>query len=90
MKTTCSTPQIPTDLTGPTTDYYVRKLLSGVDLHSSKPLLATEMRRILPTAAGLPMEINLYTSAVTAGTVQGEVKLENVDLADKISSYSRH
>lgn len=90
MKTTRSTPQIPLDLTPPAIDYYVRKMLSGVNFHSSKSLLAAEMRRILPTAAGLPMEINLYTSAVAAGTVQGEVKLENVDLADKIRSYSEH
>lgn len=88
MRTTRSIPQIATDPTVPTTDYYVRKMFSGVDFHTSKPLLAAEMRRILPTAAGLPMEINLYTTAVAAGTVQGEVKLENTDLADKISSYS--
>lgn len=90
MRTTCSTLQIATDPAAPTPDYYVRKMLSGVDFHTSKPLLAAEMRRILPTAAGLPMEINLYTSAVAAGTVRGEVKLDNVDFADKISSNSKH
>lgn len=90
IRTTHSTPQIATDPTVSTADYYVRKMLSGVDFHTSKPLLAAEMRRIVPTAAGLPMEINLYTSAVAAATVQGGMKLENIDLADKISSYSEH
>lgn len=35
-------------------------------------MLATEMRRILPTAAGLPMELSLYTAAVAAAAVEGE------------------
>ncbi|XP_076582010.1 vitellogenin-like isoform X2 [Chaetodon auriga] len=48
----------------------VRDLLSGASFHLTKPLLATEVRRILPTAAGLPMELSLYTAAVTAATVQ--------------------
>ncbi|XP_070817970.1 vitellogenin-1-like isoform X2 [Chaetodon trifascialis] len=48
----------------------VRDLLSGASFHFTKPLLATEMRRILPTAAGLPMELSLYTAAVAAAAVQ--------------------
>ncbi|XP_035508778.1 vitellogenin-like [Morone saxatilis] len=45
-------------------------LLSGASFHFVKPLLATEVRRIMPTAAGLPMELSLYTAAVAAAAVQ--------------------
>ncbi|XP_018528706.1 vitellogenin-like isoform X2 [Lates calcarifer] len=48
----------------------VKALLSGASFHIAKPLLATEVRRILPTAAGLPMELSLYTAAVAAAAVQ--------------------
>ncbi|GLD50056.1 vitellogenin-like isoform X1 [Lates japonicus] len=48
----------------------VKALLSGTSFHIAKPLLATEVRRILPTAAGLPMELSLYTAAVAAAAVQ--------------------
>ncbi|XP_070764345.1 vitellogenin-1-like [Enoplosus armatus] len=60
--------------TGPSVQAFgknaVRALLSGASFHFAKPLLATEVRRILPTAAGLPMELSLYTAAVAAATVQ--------------------
>ncbi|KAM7387895.1 hypothetical protein PAMP_024106 [Pampus punctatissimus] len=48
----------------------IKALLSGASYHITKPLLVTEMRRILPTAAGLPMEFSLYTAAVAAAAVQ--------------------
>ncbi|CAJ1060689.1 vitellogenin-1-like [Xyrichtys novacula] len=47
----------------------VRTLLSGASFHYAKPILATEVRRIMPTAAGLPMELSLYTTAVAAAAV---------------------
>ncbi|XP_022593896.1 vitellogenin-like [Seriola dumerili] len=47
----------------------IKALLSGASYHFAKPLLATEVRRILPTAAGLPMELSLYTAAVAAAAV---------------------
>ncbi|XP_060889620.1 vitellogenin-1-like [Labrus mixtus] len=50
--------------------YAVRSLLSGVSFNYAKPILATEVRRIMPTAAGLPMELSLYTAAVAAAAVQ--------------------
>lgn len=46
-------------------------MLSGASHHLIKPLLATEMRRIMPTAAGLPLELSLYTAAVAAAAVHG-------------------
>eukprot|EP00064_Thunnus_orientalis_P004478 superscaffoldBa00000407_g4490 len=60
--------------TGPSAQAFGRDtfkaLLSGASFHIAKPLLATEVRRILPTAAGLPMELSLYTAAVAAAAVQ--------------------
>lgn len=56
----------------------IKAMLSGASFHFVKPLLATEMRRILPTAAGLPMEFSLYTAAVAATAVQGEQKIESI------------
>ncbi|XP_068174544.1 vitellogenin-1-like [Antennarius striatus] len=47
-----------------------RYMMAGVSLNYVKPLLASEMRRIMPTAAGLPMELSLYTAAVAAAGVQ--------------------
>nr|XP_043900018.1 vitellogenin-like [Solea senegalensis] len=48
----------------------IKALLSGASFHVVKPLLATEVRRILPTAAGLPMELSLYTAAVATAAIQ--------------------
>lgn len=52
--------------------------MSGVSFQIAKPLLVTEVRRILPTAVGLPMELSMYTAAVAAAAVQGKRKLENI------------
>ncbi|KAM9848968.1 vitellogenin-1-like [Aulostomus maculatus] len=48
----------------------VQALLSGASFHIAKPVLATEVRRILPTAAGFPMELSLYTAAVANAAVK--------------------
>ncbi|XP_067452945.1 vitellogenin-2-like isoform X2 [Thunnus thynnus] len=45
-------------------------LLSGVAAHYVKPILVAEVRRILPTAVGLPMELSFYTAAVAAASVE--------------------
>lgn len=50
----------------------LRGLLSGITTHYTKPLLAFEVRRILPTAAGFPMELSLYTTAVVNAAVQSK------------------
>ena len=49
----------------------LRNLVSGVSLSVVKPLLLSEVRRIIPTAAGLPLELSLVTAAVTAANVRG-------------------
>ncbi|XP_061594359.1 vitellogenin-1-like [Cololabis saira] len=60
---------------GPSIKKYGREaletlLLSGVSLSYAKPVLAAEVRRILPTAAGLPLELSLYSTAVAAAVVK--------------------
>nr|XP_019936765.1 PREDICTED: vitellogenin-2-like [Paralichthys olivaceus] len=60
--------------TGPALHSYGRKaldtLLSGIALHYAKPMLVAEVRRIIPTAVGLPMELSFYTAAVAAASVE--------------------
>ncbi|XP_071386636.1 vitellogenin-2-like isoform X2 [Centroberyx affinis] len=60
--------------TGPGVHTYGRKaldaLLSGVSFHYAKPMLVAEVRRIFPTAVGLPMELSFYTAAVAAASVE--------------------
>ncbi|XP_034085808.1 vitellogenin-1-like [Gymnodraco acuticeps] len=48
----------------------LKALLAGTSMNFAKPLLVTEVRRILPTSAGLPMELSLYTAVVAAASVQ--------------------
>ncbi|KAI9519342.1 Vitellogenin-2 [Dissostichus eleginoides] len=45
-------------------------LLGGFALHYAKPMLVAEVRRIIPTAVGLPMELAFYTAAVAAASVE--------------------
>lgn len=52
----------------------IRSLVSGVSVNIMKPLLVTEVRRIVPTAAGLPLELSLLTAAVMAANVKGRQK----------------
>ncbi|KAL3047365.1 hypothetical protein OYC64_021558 [Pagothenia borchgrevinki] len=47
-------------------------LLGGFALHYAKPMLVAEVRRIIPTAVGLPMELAFYTAAVAAASVEFE------------------
>ncbi|XP_056614208.1 vitellogenin-like isoform X2 [Triplophysa dalaica] len=47
----------------------LKALQEGIAMQYAKPLLAAEVRRIFPTAAGVPMEISFYTAAVAAATV---------------------
>ncbi|XP_070687930.1 vitellogenin-2-like [Pempheris klunzingeri] len=59
---------------GPSIQTYGRKvldgLLSGFALHYAKPMLVAEVRRILPTSVGLPMELSFYTAGVAAASVE--------------------
>lgn len=57
----------------------VRKMVSGISVNIVKPLLVSEVRHIVPTAAGLPLEISLLTAAVAGANVRGGQKLEIFD-----------
>lgn len=43
-------------------------------------MLLGELRRILPTTVGLPMEISLITSAVTAASIEGKFHLDSLQV----------
>uniref|UniRef100_W5LDS8 Vitellogenin domain-containing protein n=1 Tax=Astyanax mexicanus TaxID=7994 RepID=W5LDS8_ASTMX len=47
----------------------VKALQDGIAFQFAKPLLAAEIRRIIPTAVGVPMELGFYTAAVAAAAV---------------------
>ncbi|KAK2907072.1 hypothetical protein Q8A67_006057 [Cirrhinus molitorella] len=47
----------------------LKALQEGIALQYAKPLLAAEVRRILPTAVGVPMELSLYTAGVAAASL---------------------
>lgn len=50
----------------------VKSLQSGVAVQYAKPLLAAEIRRIIPTSVGVPMEFAHYTAAVAGATINGK------------------
>uniref|UniRef100_A0A8C3AYQ0 Vitellogenin domain-containing protein n=1 Tax=Cyclopterus lumpus TaxID=8103 RepID=A0A8C3AYQ0_CYCLU len=45
-------------------------VLTGFKSHYSNPFLMAEVRRILPTTVGLPMELSFYTAAVVAASLE--------------------
>ncbi|KAL2090118.1 hypothetical protein ACEWY4_014806 [Coilia grayii] len=45
-------------------------LQAGVAAQVAKPMLVAEVRRIFPTAVGVPMEISLYSAAVAAAAIK--------------------
>ncbi|XP_073669605.1 vitellogenin isoform X1 [Paramisgurnus dabryanus] len=48
----------------------LKALQNGIAFQYAKPLLVTEMRRIFPSAAGVPMELSLYTAAIVAACLK--------------------
>lgn len=65
----------------------IRSLVSGVSVNIVKPLLFGEVRRIMPTAAGLPLELSLLTAAVTAANVRGKQQPRLLNLSLEQCSY---
>ncbi|KAL1251198.1 hypothetical protein QQF64_018994 [Cirrhinus molitorella] len=47
----------------------LKALQEGIALQRAKPLLVAEVRRILPTALGVPMELSMYSAAVGAASI---------------------
>uniref|UniRef100_A0A8C5NGU6 Vitellogenin-1-like n=1 Tax=Gouania willdenowi TaxID=441366 RepID=A0A8C5NGU6_GOUWI len=77
--------------TGPQLRQLGRALLSQAPYHLTKSLLISEMRRIIPTTAGFPMELSQYTAAVAAANVKVKVHSEpqlpeNFQLADLLNT----
>ncbi|XP_038649652.1 vitellogenin-like isoform X2 [Scyliorhinus canicula] len=52
---------------------YIVMLQNGVTMHWTKPLLVSEIRHIVPTSLGLPMEMAFYYTVVSAA--QAKMKL---------------
>jgi hypothetical protein len=68
--------------TGPSVATYGRKaleaLLAGFSFHYAKPMLVAEVRRIMPSNTGLPIELSFYTAAVAAATVECKLQKRNL------------
>ncbi|KAF7665916.1 hypothetical protein LDENG_00127020 [Lucifuga dentata] len=45
-------------------------LLAGITWHYAEPFMVAEVRRIIPTTAGLPVELSFYTAAVATAAVE--------------------
>ncbi|KAJ1171286.1 hypothetical protein NDU88_003149 [Pleurodeles waltl] len=53
----------------------INKLLNGVAVQYALPVLAAEVRQIVPTCVGLPMELSIYSAAVANAAVNTDVKM---------------
>ncbi|XP_066503607.1 vitellogenin-like isoform X2 [Hoplias malabaricus] len=47
----------------------VKSLQKGIAFQYAKPILATELRRIIPTTVGVPMELDFYTAVVASASI---------------------
>ncbi|GCC16756.1 hypothetical protein chiPu_0020389 [Chiloscyllium punctatum] len=56
----------------------INQLQQGITTQWTKPLLASEIRHIVPTSLGLPMELTFYYTVVSAVTAQANVKFNPV------------
>ncbi|KAM9461345.1 vitellogenin-like isoform 1-T1 [Clarias gariepinus] len=52
----------------------VKALQKGIAYQYAMPLMAAEMRRILPSSLGVPVEFSHYTAAVAAASLNVQVK----------------
>ncbi|KAL7866735.1 hypothetical protein AOLI_G00145490 [Acnodon oligacanthus] len=53
----------------------VKALQDSISFQYAKPVLAVEVRRILPTTVGVPIELGVYTAAVAAATVNAKATI---------------
>ncbi|KAJ1171297.1 hypothetical protein NDU88_003160 [Pleurodeles waltl] len=53
----------------------INKLLNGVAGQFAQAVLAAEVRQIVPTCVGLPMELSIYSAAVANAAVNTDVKV---------------
>ncbi|XP_067894136.1 vitellogenin 3, phosvitinless [Heterodontus francisci] len=57
---------------------FINQLQRGLTTQWTKPLLATEIRHIVPTSLGLPLELAFYYTVVSAVAVKAKVKFTPV------------
>ncbi|XP_069498840.1 vitellogenin-like [Ambystoma mexicanum] len=53
----------------------LKSLQEGVDTHWAKPLLSTEVRHIVPTCIGLPIERSMYYASVTNAGIHVQAQI---------------
>ncbi|KAL6468671.1 hypothetical protein MHYP_G00221950 [Metynnis hypsauchen] len=53
----------------------VKALQAGIAFQYAKPVLAAEVRRILPTTVGVPIELGVYSAAVAAAAVNAKAAI---------------
>ncbi|KAJ1171461.1 hypothetical protein NDU88_003322 [Pleurodeles waltl] len=53
----------------------LRSLQQSLDGHWTKPLLSTEVRHIVPTCVGLPIEKSMYYVSVTSAAINARVQI---------------
>ncbi|XP_072366439.1 vitellogenin-like [Scyliorhinus torazame] len=58
-------------------DSYMKKLNEGVTFHPSKALVAAEMRQVVPTVVGLPMELSIISSAVAVSNIRVDLRSDS-------------
>ncbi|XP_041941641.1 vitellogenin-like isoform X2 [Alosa sapidissima] len=63
----------------------LKALQTGITAQAAKPLLAAEIRRIFPTAVGVPMELSLYSAAVAAASIKLQAVM-NPPLSEPLST----
>ncbi|XP_072366474.1 vitellogenin 3, phosvitinless isoform X1 [Scyliorhinus torazame] len=59
---------------------FIVMLQNGVTMHWTKPLLASEIRHIVPTSLGLPMEMAFYYTVVSAAQAKVKFTLRSSNL----------
>ncbi|XP_038649350.1 LOW QUALITY PROTEIN: vitellogenin-like [Scyliorhinus canicula] len=58
-------------------DSYMKKLNEGVTFNPSKALVAAEMRQVVPTVIGLPMELSIISSAVAVSNIKVDLRSDS-------------
>ncbi|XP_030063303.1 vitellogenin-1 [Microcaecilia unicolor] len=65
----------------------INQLQEGVDTHWSKSLLSAEIRHIVPTCVGLPVETSVYYASVTSAAINAKAQISPVPIPDVSISH---
>ncbi|KAG2461597.1 VIT protein, partial [Polypterus senegalus] len=60
----------------------IQQIQRGISTEWSKPMLAAEMRRIVPTCVGFPMETSLYSASVATIAVNAQAQITPTPSSD--------